>query len=247
MATTCGIRNAGQVASLRGVFPLTSPELKLASILSLPFAENTYVASLAGRNDCLVVDPGLEPRKILDYLDAEGLTPAAILNTHGHGDHIGGNAAIKQRWPDCPLWIGEGDAPKLTDPVLNLSEGFGVGMVSPPADGLLREGENFSAAGFELEVYEIPGHSSGHVVLVWKGHEPFYVFGGDVLFEGGIGRFDFPDGSFEQLAEGIRTKLFTLPDDTVVLPGHGGPTTVGREKRTNPFVGENAEFDPRGM
>lgn len=226
---------------------MTESHLKLASILSLPFAENTYVASLAGRDDCLVFDPGLEPQKIFDYLDGEGLTPAAIVNTHGHADHIAGNGAMKERWPDCPLWIGAGDAAKLTDPALNLSDGFGVALVSPPADGLLREGENFSAAGFDLVVYEIPGHSSGHVVLVWKAQRPYYVFGGDVLFEGGIGRFDFPDGSFEQLAEGIRTKLFTLPDDTVVLPGHGGTTTVGREKRTNPFVGEGANFEPEGL
>ena len=84
---------------------------------------------------------------------------------------------------------------------------------------------------------EIPGHSCGHVVFVWKGTSPWYVFGGDVLFAGSIGRYDFPDGDFGQLRDGIHGKLFTMPDDTIVLPGHGPPTTVGEEKRTNPFVG----------
>ena len=207
----------------------------------MPFAENTYILHLEGRNDCLVVDPGLEPLKILKYLDDRQLTPAAILNTHGHADHIAGNQAMKERWPDRPLVIGRGDAEKLTDPRLNLSGMFGAGLVSPPADELLDEGDIYRAGGFELEVLEIPGHSSGHIVFIWKMQRPFIVIGGDVLFAGSIGRTDFPDGSFELLAEGIHGKLFTLPDDTVVLPGHGETTNVGHEKRYNPFVGLAAE------
>jgi glyoxylase-like metal-dependent hydrolase (beta-lactamase superfamily II) len=222
---------------------VAQPKLRLATIVSMPFAENTYIAQLEGRDDCLVVDPGLEPMEILQLLDAEGLTPAAILNTHGHGDHIAGNAAMKERWPDCPLVIGRHEAPKLTDAMLNLSGVFGVGVTSPPADILLDEGDVYRAAGLELEVFEIPGHSSGHIVFVWRGHQPYYVFGGDVLFAGSVGRCDFPGCDFGELARGIHTKLFTLPDDTVVLPGHGEPTTVGQEKRTNPFVGVNAQFE----
>lgn len=206
----------------------------------MPFAENTYVAHLEGRDDCLVFDPGLEPDKILDLLDDQRWTPAAILNTHGHGDHIGGNASLKERWPEVPLIIGAGDADMLLDARMNLSGAFGVGITSPPADETVREGDVYRGAGFELEVFEIPGHSAGHVVFVWKAHEPIVVFGGDVLFAGSIGRTDFPGGSFEQLARGIHQKLFTLPDDTIVLPGHGEPTTVGREKRSNPFVGLSA-------
>jgi glyoxylase-like metal-dependent hydrolase (beta-lactamase superfamily II) len=218
-------------------------DFHLATVVSLPFAENTYIAHREGRSDCLVVDPGLEPQKILDVLEARELEPAAILLTHGHADHIGGNAALKERWPDCPLVIGRGDAPKLTDARLNLSAGFGLELLSPPADVLVDEGETYCAAGFDLEVREIPGHSIGHVVFIWRG-QPAVVFGGDVLFSGSIGRTDFPDGSFEQLANGIHRKLFTLPDDTVVLPGHGPHTTIGREKRTNPFVGERAKYAP---
>ena len=209
---------------------------QVLQVVSVPFEENTYVVHLPGRDDCLVVDPGLEPEKIIDCLDTRKWVPAAILNTHGHGDHIGGNAAIKQRWPDCRLVIGRGDAAKLTDADLNLSSAFGLGMVSPPADVLADAGDVVSAAGFTLEVLAIPGHSAGHVAYLWRGQEPFLVFVGDIIFAGSVGRTDFPDGNFEQLARGIRSCLFTLPDATALLPGHGPSTTVGHEKRTNPFV-----------
>jgi hydroxyacylglutathione hydrolase len=210
--------------------------LKLKTIVSAPFDENTYIACLEGRSDCLVIDPGLQPGKILSVLEAEKLTPAAILNTHGHSDHIAGNQAMKDRWPDCPLVIGRLDAPKLTDPQLNLSAPFGLELISPSADVLLDEGDKYSAAGFDLAVRHIPGHSIGHIVFIWSAGSPTFVLGGDVLFAGSIGRTDFPDGSFEQLAAGIREKLYVLPDDTIVLPGHGSTTTIGQEKRSNPFV-----------
>jgi glyoxylase-like metal-dependent hydrolase (beta-lactamase superfamily II) len=128
----------------------------------------------------------------------------------------------------------------LTDSRLNLSASYGFDIVSPPADRLLDEGEILQAAGFDLEVFEIPGHSSGHVVYVWRGPGQTVVFAGDVLFRGSVGRTDFPDGSFEQLAAGIHAKLFNLPDDTIVLTGHGDPTTIGVEKKSNPFVGRPA-------
>lgn len=221
---------------------MAPPAIQLAAIVSAPFEENTYVAWLEGHRDCLVVDPGLEPDEILKFLEEQSLEPAAILITHGHSDHIAGNGELKERFPDCPIVIGRGDAPKLTNPALNLSAAFGAHLVSPPADVLLDEGDTYNAAGFELEVREIPGHSSGHVVFIWHAGEPIVVFGGDVLFAGSIGRTDFPDGSFEDLSTNIHAKLFTLPDSTQVLPGHGPPTTVGQEKRTNPFVGAPAGY-----
>jgi glyoxylase-like metal-dependent hydrolase (beta-lactamase superfamily II) len=214
--------------------------LRIGRIESLPFGENTYIAHVDGRDDCIVIDPGFEPESIIDYLVKHSLTPAAIVCTHGHSDHIAGNAALKDRWPDCLIVIGELDAEKLTNATLNLSAAFGFNITSPPADRLLHEGERFEAAGIELDVYDTPGHSIGHIVLVCKQVSPWQVFGGDVLFNGGIGRTDFPDGSFEVLRRAIEEKLFTLPDDTIVLPGHGPETTVGREKRTNPFVGQGA-------
>jgi glyoxylase-like metal-dependent hydrolase (beta-lactamase superfamily II) len=212
------------------------PELRLAVVVSTPFQQNAYVAQVEGRQDCLVIDPGLEPEKILAHLDGHGLVPAAILNTHAHADHIGGNAALKQRWGDCPLVIGSGDAPKLTDAALNLSAAFGMPVVSPPADVTVKDGDTYSAAGLDLRVREIPGHSAGHVVFLWLDHDPAVAFVGDVIFAGSIGRTDFPDGDYEQLVSGIHEKLFSLPDQTVLLSGHGPQTTVGQEKRGNPFV-----------
>jgi hydroxyacylglutathione hydrolase len=221
---------------------VTPPAVRIGVVVSAPFGENTYVAQLEGRNDCLIVDPGLEPDEILSYLDQHGLVPGAILITHGHSDHIAGNGRLKERFPNCPIVVSHGDAAKLTNPMLNLSAAFGAHLVSPPADVLVGEGDVYSAAGFDLEVRETPGHSIGHVVFIWRGGRPIVVFGGDVLFAGSIGRTDFPDGSFDQLASHIWGKLFTLPDDTQVLPGHGPTTTVGHEKRTNPFVGAPAGF-----
>lgn len=216
------------------------PHALITTVVSRPFSENTFVAWLPDRDDCLVFDPGFEPEKTWLAIQESGRTPAAILNTHGHSDHIAGNGDLKERLPDCPLMIGINEADKLTDPWRNLSAMFGGSLVSPPADRLLREGETLSLAGFELEIAEIPGHSSGHIVFIWRQGTPGIVFGGDVLFREGIGRTDFPDGSFEQLAAGIHEKLFVLPDDFVVLSGHGESTTIGHERLQNPFVGQRA-------
>ena len=217
-------------------------ELLLGKVISPPFDENSYIAHLAGRDDCVVFDPGFDPDSILGYLAERGLHLAAILCTHGHSDHIAGNAIMKERWPQAPLVIGVGDASKLTDPQGNLSAAFGASLVSPPADQTVDEPDRFEAAGLEFEVLAAPGHSIGHVVFLCRQVEPWYLFGGDVLFRGSIGRTDFPDGDFDSLRAAIHDKLFTLPDDTIVLPGHGPATTIGREKQTNPFVGAPAGF-----
>ena len=200
----------------------------------MPFAENTYIVWLDDHPEALVIDPGLEPQLILDFLAARGLRAVAILNTHGHADHIAGNADLKAAFPEAPLIIGRADAPLLADPVLNVSREYGFDLVSPPADRLVAEGDILLFAGLTLDILDIPGHSPGHVVFVVRGEG--VVIGGDVLFRGGIGRTDFPGGNFDQLATGIRTKLYPLPDDTVVYPGHGPVTKIGYERRTNPFV-----------
>jgi glyoxylase-like metal-dependent hydrolase (beta-lactamase superfamily II) len=204
------------------------------------FEENSYLVALEGQGQGIIVDPGLEPDRILDEVDQLGWRPVAILNTHGHADHIAGNAAMKERWPDCPLVIGRDDASKLLDPVANLSAGFGTLLVSPRADQTVIDGEVLDLAGIRWTVWETPGHSSGHVVFVALELSPVLVLGGDVLFAGSIGRSDLPDSDPAALVASIREKLFKLPVDAVVLPGHGPATTIGRERRSNPFVGELA-------
>ena len=211
-------------------------QFEIESVVSAPFDENTYVLWLKDRNDCLVVDPGYGPEQILALLDKQKIAPAAILNTHGHCDHIAGNGALKERWPDCPLIIGLGDAAKLTDAHLNFSARYGQVMKSPPADRTVRAGDRVSAAGFDLEVREIPGHSAGHVAYVWRENTPNLAFVGDIIFLGSVGRADLYDGDFDLLAAGIREQIYTLPDDTVLLSGHGPETTVGHEKISNPYV-----------
>jgi glyoxylase-like metal-dependent hydrolase (beta-lactamase superfamily II) len=211
--------------------------VQIHTIVSQPFDENTYVVWREGRRDALVIDPGLEPDLILDFLAEVGLSPAAILNTHGHADHIGGNEAVKRAFPDAPIVIGEHEAVMLTDPWVNLSAVFGTPVTSPPADRTLAEGEVVEYAGIPLEVRFTPGHSPGHIVFVYR-DKPCRVFGGDVLFRGGVGRYDFPGGSHAVLMASIREQLLTLADDTVVYPGHGPVTTTGHERRTNPYLSE---------
>ena len=218
---------------------MPTADYRIEPIVSAPFDQNAYVVWRPGRAEALVVDPGFDADAILAVLHREGLRPAAILNTHGHADHIAGNAAMKRVFPDAPLIIGRHEAHLLIDPDANLSAPFGLPLTSPPADLLVDDGQRLDLAGLSLEVREIPGHSPGSVVFVADDFDPPFVLGGDVLFAGSVGRTDFPGGSSRQLAAGIRSKLFVLPDTTIVHSGHGPATTVGVEKRSNPFVGEN--------
>ncbi|MCA9230098.1 MAG: MBL fold metallo-hydrolase [Planctomycetales bacterium] len=217
---------------------MESSAATFVTITSSAFEENAYLAFLPSRSDCVVFDPGLDPQDIVAAIEERQLTLAAILCTHGHADHIAGIRFLKERWPDAPLIIGAGDAIKLVDAVENLSAGFGVPVTSPAADKTVSEGDIVEYAGFQFEVRETPGHSSGHVVFISLQLAPIQVFAGDVLFAGSIGRTDLPGCSFEVLEHSIRKKLYTLPDDTVVWPGHGPTTTIGLEKRRNPFVNE---------
>jgi glyoxylase-like metal-dependent hydrolase (beta-lactamase superfamily II) len=200
-----------------------------------PFQQNCSILVDEGSARAVVVDPGGDLDRIDAALAGTGATLEKVLLTHGHSDHIAGNRVVKDRWPDAPIAIGRHDADKLVDPRKNLSAAFGLPIESPPADRMLQDGDAIDAAGFSLVVREIPGHSTGHVVFVSR-HEPGLVVGGDVLFRGSIGRTDFPDGDHAALIGGIREKLYGLPDATIVLPGHGGPTTIGDERRHNPFT-----------
>lgn len=219
---------------------MAQPDFVIEPIVSQPFAQVSYVAWRKHRDDAIVVDPGFDPGAILDLLQREGRRLAAILNTHGHSDHIAGNAAMKSHAAEAPLIIGRNEAHLLTDPAANLSAAFGLALTSPPADQLVDDGELIEVAGFQLRIREISGHSPGSVVFVAEEFDPPFVFAGDVLFAGSVGRTDFPGGSTQALIAGIRRHLFALPDATLVLPGHGPTTTVGAERRSNPFVGEKA-------
>ena len=209
-------------------------ESRVEVIESAPFSENSYVLWKPDGVDALVVDPGFEPEAIVACLARFGLKLVAILNTHGHVDHIAGNAAMKGFAPEAPLLIGRNDAPLLANSWANLSQAFGKPLTSPPADRLLDHGEILEIAGFRFEVREIPGHSPGSIVYVADD----FVIGGDVLFAGSVGRTDL-GGNAPLLYQGIKTKLFDLPDATEVWPGHGPITTIGQERLTNPYVGEN--------
>ena len=139
--------------------------------------------------------------------------------------------------------IGVNDEAMLTDAQLNLSAPMGFPVVAPPADRTVAHGETFEAAGLTVKVLEIPGHSPGSVVFLLENASPPIAIVGDVVFAGSVGRADFPGGDGRLLVSGIRSKLFTLPPETIILPGHGPKTTVGREKQFNPYAGDNASVE----
>jgi glyoxylase-like metal-dependent hydrolase (beta-lactamase superfamily II) len=214
-------------------------DYSIEGVESAAFTQMAYVLHRPDRGDSIVVDPGFDARALLRLLERIGKPPAAILNTHGHVDHIAGNQALKEAFPTAPLIIGRIDAPMLADPDLNLSRPFGSPIVSPPADQLVDEGDRLDLGGFSMLVREIPGHSPGSVVYILDAEEPTLVLGGDVLFAGSIGRTDFggdPERNFDLLMSGIVAKLLPLPDAARVFPGHGPDTTIGLERRTNPYV-----------
>ncbi len=196
-----------------------------------PIDNNVYVLVDEGTSSCVVVDPGPESAHILELLTRRGLTVAAVVNTHGHWDHVVGNGAFA-RASGAPIYRHALDEEMaLQADQLAARWGFG-GEASPPADHPLEEGTPFTFGPYSFEVLHVPGHSAGSVCL----HGAGVLIGGDVLFRGSVGRTDFAGGSLSQLLGGIRAKLLPLPDETRVLPGHGPETTIGHERRFNPFL-----------
>lgn len=216
--------------------------LRVISIVSQPFEEVSYIVHEPEQQRCFVVDPGFEPQLLIDRIEQEDLQVEAILNTHGHVDHIAGNAAMKDHFPQAPLIIGANEVRLLSDPFLNLSAMGGVSIVSPPADLLVHDQQILEVIGLKFTVREIPGHSPGHVVYILEDGDPPVVFGGDVLFAGSVGRFDFPGGDGQLLLDGIRQKLYTLPGNTIVYPGHGLPTSIAHEMKHNPYTRGSFSF-----
>ena len=155
-----------------------------------------------------------------------------ILLTHGHSDHIGAVQTLVDAY-HVPVYIHEGDAEYLTNPEVNLSAYSGRSITVKVYDvRYVKEGDPISLGDTTFTVIETPGHTPGGVCYYTEGT----LLAGDTLFQGSVGRTDFPNGDFEQLSQGIKEKLYTLPNDTKVYPGHGGQTTIGDEKQSNPFV-----------
>ncbi len=213
------------------------PEQQSILIESLgigPFANNCYIVHAPGHPECLLIDASAPPAAIIERVRTLNLRPARILLTHAHIDHILGLPALRRAFPDAPVALHPAEHEWLTDPALNLSAAMGESFTAQPADEPLAEGQVIEVADQQLRVLHTPGHSPGSVTFVHDGTHTAIV--GDTLFAGSIGRHDFPSSDGPTLFESIRTKLYTLPDETRVLPGHGPPTNIGREKRTNPFV-----------
>jgi len=183
--------------------------------------------------DCLVIDPGLKAGELLEFLDEQKLNPIAVLLTHGHIDHIAGVADLRSRFPEIKVYIHNLDAKMLTEPNINLSAMTGSAFVTEAEDVSLKEPDRIDLAGVKLLVLHTPGHTPGGISLYSK--EDGIALVGDTLFADSIGRTDFPGGSMSQLLDSVREKLFTLPEETQVYPGHGPATTIATEKAHNPF------------
>lgn len=197
------------------------------------WSTNCFVVS-AG-DACWIVDAGFEPEPMLDALRTRGLTPSQVVLTHAHLDHIGGLWDIRRAFPDIPILIHEAERRFLTDTALNLSSFLGDPVVAPEATGFLHHGDTLKLLpGIDFHVRHTPGHSPGNVCLYQP--EAKVALVGDTLFAGSIGRYDFPTSDGPTLLRSIRDQLLTLPDDTAVLPGHGPETTIGDERRTNPYL-----------
>lgn len=210
--------------------------MNIQSFIFNPFYENTYVISVSN-GDALVIDPGCyevyEKEELFSFLDKEKLNVKAVINTHCHIDHVLGNKAVAGKY-NAPLKI-----PKHEEDIYQAVVAYGMqwGITEYqhyPQDEMLGEGNQLQLGDLIFEVIEVPGHSPGHLMFYEKKEK--VLIGGDVLFKESIGRTDLPGGNHEQLLSNIKEKVYTLPDDVTVYPGHGPTTTIGHEKQYNPFV-----------
>ncbi len=196
-----------------------------------PLMANCFIVACEKTKEAVVIDPGDETDRILWSLAELGLTVKYIINTHGHFDHVGGNKEMKEA-TGADILINSLDAPMLSQ-LSAAAASFGLSTDnSPPPDKALEDGDIISFGSITLKVIHTPGHSPGGIALYADGN----LFVGDTLFAGSIGRSDLPGGDMHTLISSIKNKLFVLDDDVKVFPGHGPDTTIGQEKRTNPFV-----------
>jgi len=184
--------------------------------------------------ECLIIDTGLDADELIDFLHEHNLNPVAVVLTHGHVDHITGLGVLRENYPDIEVYIHKLDAEMLTSHQYNLSAVTGTSFSTDPADYSLEEGAVVEQAGIRLQVFHTPGHTLGGICLYAENDG--VVFTGDTLFADSVGRTDFPGGSIAKLITGIKEKLCVLPDETVVYPGHGPVTTIGREKAYNQYL-----------
>lgn len=200
-----------------------------------PFMENTYVL-FDETNECVIIDPGCydktEQETLKKFISTNNLIVKYLINTHCHIDHVLGNAFIKRTF-NIGLTIHEIEKPYL-NAVKSYASNYGfVQYESTEPDYFITEADRITFGNQSLTILFVPGHSPGHIALYHEASKS--LIGGDVLFERSIGRTDLPGGDFETLIHSIQKKLFTLPNDVIVYPGHGGTTTIGEEKMHNPF------------
>ena len=198
-----------------------------------PYQANAWLAFDEARREALLVDAGAEAERLLAELESAGLALAGILQTHAHADHIAALPEVVAA-TGATVYLHPDAEPMLHSAEANLSALAGMPITAPVPYTAVRDGDRLELMGLEVRVYHTPGHAPGSVCY----HLPAeaVVFTGDALFQGSIGRTDFPDGSLETLLRGIHEKLLVLPDETRVLAGHMGPTTIGRERAGNPFL-----------
>ena len=202
-----------------------------------PLQVNCYIIADEKTKEAVVIDPGDDAQDILGIIRKKGLTVKYIVNTHAHFDHVGGNEELKEA-TGAEILLHEADA-ALLGSTSGQARTFGMNApASPKADRYVKHGDVITAGEVSLAVLHIPGHSPGGICLVEQG----MVFTGDALFAGSIGRTDLPGGSHMALIGAIKAILLTLPDDTKVYPGHGPESTIGEEKRENPYLNEASGF-----
>jgi glyoxylase-like metal-dependent hydrolase (beta-lactamase superfamily II) len=209
--------------------------MKIDCLVLGPYQTNCYI--LRGsqeEKDCLIIDTGLDSHELVSFLQTHELRPTAVVLTHGHIDHVAGLVALRAAFSRIKAYIHKLDAEMLTGDPSNLAAISGVAFNTDPADSLLEQGSIVEQAGITLEALHTPGHTPGGITLCSKNDGIAFV--GDTLFAESVGRTDFPGGSMTTLVESIKQKLFTLPDDTEVYPGHGPKTTIAHEKKHNPFL-----------
>lgn len=193
---------------------------------------NCYILGDEETKEAVVIDPGGDENEILEALNHHGLKLKTIIDTHGHFDHVDANQPLKEA-TGASIAIHELDGAMLAKPSAEAMFFTGNRLRLSTADILLKEGDILNFGNYRLKVLHTPGHTPGGISLVMEGNTLVYV--GDLLFQGSIGRTDFPGGSFEDLINAVKTKIFTLGDNYTVYPGHGPVTTVGQERKYNPF------------